>query len=158
MATTTPTVYYERAWAMPSGRTFTIRPIRHFIDRYRVPGGRTLDIFPYCPPNEKIKRDGLELLRATPDATIDTVLYDPVYSRRQLHELYRIAGTAYKQHPRYFKDVEIEIARVARVGARCLKFMWNSKSLQGFKVIGGLLVAHGGQHNDTICTAYERER
>ena len=149
-------VVYERVWAMPSGRTFSIPPIAAFIRRWSRHGGRTLDLFPFTPPGGEIKQDGLELLRATPGESVDTILYDPVYSRRQQHELYRIAGTSYKQHPAYFKDVEAEILRVAAPRARCLKFMWNSKSLAGFEVVGGLLVAHGGQHNDTICTAYER--
>ncbi len=148
-------VLYKRAWAMPSGRTFSIGPIRRFISQWSLPG-RALDIFPYVPPGSSIKRDGLDLLRSYAAASVNTVLYDPVYSRRQLHELYKIKGTAYKQHPRYFKDVEQEIARVTRRGGRCLKFMWNSKSLPGFRAVGGLLVAHGAQHNDTICTAFTR--
>lgn len=149
-------VCYERAWAMPSARTFRLKPIATFIRKWSVPGGRTLDVFPYSPPHRGISQDGLDLLRAQPPDSVDTCLYDPVYSRRQQHEIYKIKGTSYATHPEYFTAVEREIMRVVKPHGRCLKFMWNSKSLPGFEVVAGLLVAHGGLHNDTICTAYQR--
>ena len=148
-------VYYERKWAMPNSRTFAIKPIRRFIDKYTIHGGRTLDIFPY-----EGRRDAMEVMAAAPSASIDTALYDPVYSQKQQAEMYsgwkHSNAKNYANNSDYFKDVEREILRIVRPGGRCLKFMWNSKSLPGFDVIGGILVAHGSQHHDTICTAYER--
>lgn len=149
-------VMYERKWAMPNRRTFSIAPIRRFIRSYAVPGGRTLDIFPY-----QGRRDALEVMREVADSSVDTVLYDPVYSQGQQKDTYsdwaHSNAKNYHSNGDYFKDVEREILRVCRPsGGRCLKFMWNSKSLPGFRVIAGILVAHGGAHHDTICTAYER--
>ena len=150
-----PAILYTREWAMPNGRTFQIPPIRRFIRQWSRPG-RTLDIFPFTPRHARIAVDGLDLLRRQADGSVDTALYDPVYSARQEHEIYKIRGTNYTMHSQYFIDVERELLRVVRLGGRVLKFMYNSKSIPGFHVIGGMLVSHGAQHNDTICTAYER--
>ena len=148
-------VMYERRWAMPNSRTFTVKPIARFIRQWSIPQGRTLDIFPYAG-----KRDALEVMSEVADSAIDTVLYDPVYSTRQQGEMYphwsHSQQKNYKNNGGYFRDVEREIMRIVRPRGRALKFMWNSKSMPGFKAIGGMIVAHGAQHNDTICTAFER--
>ena len=144
-------ISYERVWAMPNHHTFNIKPIRNFIKHWSF--GKTLDIFPF-----EGKVDALDVMRGVKENSVDTVLYDPVYSQRQQNEMYSGWGKNYNDHPTYFNAVEREIARVVRHGGRCLKFMWNSKSLPGFDVVGGILVAHGGQHHDTICTAYERRQ
>ena len=136
---------------MPSHKTFNIKPIRDFIRHWSF--GKTLDIFPL-----EGRVDALDVMRGVEAGSIDTVLYDPVYSQRQQDEMYAGWGKNYQNHAYYFRDVEREIMRIVRVGGRCLKFMWNSKSLPGFDAVGGILVAHGGQHHDTICTAFERRQ
>jgi hypothetical protein len=141
---------YRRIWAMPNKNTFSIKPIKRFIQKHTI-AGKSLDPFPF-----PFRKDALELLKETPSNSIHLLFYDPVYSRRQRHEIYKIKGTDYKTHPEYFNDVETEIFRVMVNRGRVLKFGWNSKPLPGFEAIDGIIVPHGGQHNDTICTAFEK--
>lgn len=143
-------VIFDEKWAMPSKNTFSIKPIKQFIRKNSVPG-KILDPFPY-----PFQRDALELLKETPSESISVLYYDPVYSLRQRNEIYKIKGTDYQSHPEYFNDIEKEIFRVLKPLGRVLKFGWNSKRLPGFRLIDGLNVTHGGQHNDTICTAWEK--
>ncbi len=142
---------YERIWAMPNKRTFSIKPIKFFIAKHTPKNEffTKVDLFPY-----PYKRDSLERINEIEDESVDFLLYDPIYSRRQQMEMYTIKGTNYKDHPTYFKVLEREIFRVMKHEGIVLKFGWNSKSLPGFEVIDGRLIPHGGQHNDTICTAY----
>jgi hypothetical protein len=52
-----------------------------------------------------------------------------------------------------------EIARIVKPGGTVLSFGWNSNGVgknRGFEIIEILLVAHGGQHNDTICIAEKK--
>ena len=55
----------------------------------------------------------------------------------------------------FYGDRKKEVHRLVKQGGLVLSFGWNSggigKSL-GFEIIEILLVAHGGAHNDTICT------
>lgn len=49
----------------------------------------------------------------------------------------------------------VEIARVIKPNGLCLSFGWSTNGLgkkRGFEIIEILLVAHGGNHNDTIVT------
>ncbi len=135
---------------MPNHRTFNIKPIKEFIRKNTI-AGKELDLFPY-----PYKEDALQMIKKVPDNSIWLVKYDPIYSRRQQNEMYKIKGTNYKSHPEYFADLETEIFRVVCPNGRVLKFGWNSKRIPGFEMIDGLLVAHGGQHNDTICTAWQK--
>ena len=51
--------------------------------------------------------------------------------------------------------IKDEIARKIRNGGLCISFGWNSSGLgknRGFEIIEIMLIAHGGGHNDTICT------
>lgn len=49
-----------------------------------------------------------------------------------------------------------EIARIVKIGGKCLCFGWNSAGVgknRGFELTEIRLVAHGGSKHDTICTA-----
>lgn len=145
---------YRRVWAMPNLNTFSIIPINKFIKKNSIPG-KQLDPFPY-----PFKEDALKLMMKIPDDSIDLGFFDPVYSRRQENEIYLIKGRGegknYQSHPKYFSAIEDEWFRIIKPKGRVLKFMWNSKSIPGFEAIDGIIVPHGGQHNDTICTAFEK--
>jgi len=48
-----------------------------------------------------------------------------------------------------------EISRILKPNGIVISFGWNSSGVgkvRGFEIIEILLVAHGGMHNDTICT------
>ena len=76
-------ISYQRFWAMPNHRTFNIKPIRNFIQHWSF--GKTLDMFPF-----EGKADALDVMRPVEAGSIDTILYDPVYSQRQQREVYSI--------------------------------------------------------------------
>jgi hypothetical protein len=90
------------------------------------------------------------------------VLFDPPYSLRQLKECYAGVGKSLTQQDTqsYFTLIKNEIARVLKVGGYCISFGWNSNGIgikRGFEIVEILLVAHGGNHNDTITTV-ERKK
>ena len=140
----------ERKWAMPSHKTFTIKPINQLIQEEI--GEDYLDPFPY--PYEQ---DAIDYLQIIPDLSEDYCVFDPPYSQRQLKEMYKNNGISL-EHPMnnsYWAKCRKEIARILKPGGKAISFGWNSSGIgkkYGFEISRILLVAHGSQHNDTICT------
>ena len=138
----------ERAWAMPNKHTFTIKPIKRLIERETRGYKNTIDLFPY--PFEK---DALEHAKDLPDNSVYCVLFDPPYSFHQLNVSYNNEGE--KITDSYRSDLYNEVARIIKTTGKCLSFGWNTNGLgkgRGFEIERILLVAHGGSHNDTLCT------
>ena len=137
-----------REWAMPNLRTFHIKPIKKIINKYKRKG-LWLDPFPY-----PYKCDALMFLFGMSDNSIDGVLFDPPYSPRQLKECYDNLGLVlHDTKSSVWKSWKDEIARVIKPQGICLSFGWSTNGLgrgRGFEIIEILLVAHGGNHNDTI--------
>ena len=53
----------------------------------------------------------------------------------------------------YWNDIDKEWDRIIKPGGKVIKFGWNSKRLsKSFEIKKIMLVNHGGNHNDTICT------
>ncbi len=170
---------YKRVWAMPNKYTFEIPPIRKFIlshieDAARV--NRTDDINvnasliivdPFCGNStigtlrNDIRISGIDSeiwLHKIASCSADIVLFDPVYSPRQKKECYDDIGMDVTDTTSgYWKRLRDEIQRITKPYGRCLSFGWNSVGIgknRGFEFIPfGLMVSHGGNHNDTICTA-----
>ena len=140
----------KRKWAMPNKRTFTIKPIEEIIEKYKS-DGLTLDPFPY-----PYKEDCLEYLKRYNSESADVVLFDPPYSPRQLKECYDNQGMVlHDTKSSVWANWKDEIAKKIKLGGICLSFGWSSQGLgkcRGFEIIEILLVAHGGNHNDTIIT------
>lgn len=139
----------KRKWAMPNKETFTIKPIKELIERYEMEG-LTLDPFPY-----PYKEDCLVYLDRYEKESASLVLFDPPYSPRQLKECYDNQGMVLHDTKSSvwanWKDV---IASKIAMGGLCISFGWSSQGLgknRGFEIIEIMLVAHGGNHNDTIC-------
>ena len=135
---------------MPNKRTFQIKPIAELIKKHKTKN-IWIDPFPY-----PYKRDALEFLFEFSDSSVEGVLFDPPYSPRQLKECYDSLGMPLHDTTggvwARWKD---EIARVIQPDGKCISFGWNSGGLgksRGFEIIEILLVAHGGNHYDTICT------
>lgn len=161
----------QRAWAMPSRDTFTIKPIHKFISEW-ITDGAWLDPFsrnsPFrgrCITNDldpdveaDYHMEALDFLRQFGEASVDGVLFDPPYSPRQISECYKSVGRAVHTkdtQSSFYGDRKKEVARVVKKGGRVLCFGWNSGGIGktlGFDLVGILLVPHGGAHNDTICT------
>lgn len=86
------------------------------------------------------------------------VCYDPPYSPRQIKECYDDIGkslTSRDTSAAFWEDQKKEIARIVQDGGYAISFGWNSEGIgkkYGFEIVEILLVAHGGCHNDTICT------
>ena len=86
-----------------------------------------------------------------------SLVFDPPYSQRQLKEMYHSNGLSL-DHPMnnsYWSNCKKEIARIIKPNGKVISFGWNSGGIgkkNGFEIEKILLVNHGSQHNDTICT------
>ena len=181
----------RRQWAMPNSKTFKIKPIRELIAKvvkeYAEEIGRPIVVIdPFANEGSILKEfDGVEVEYITNDLdtqydtdyhleasefismfeddSVDIVLYDPVYSPRQLSEVYKEHGmsvTMETTQSSYWGNQKKEISRITKQGGKVITFGWNSGGIgksNGFEIEEVLLVPHGGWHNDTICTVDERQ-
>lgn len=160
----------ERAWAMPSKNTFSVAPIEAFVQEEMGEGlwidpfscgcriaSVTNDLNPDVDADYHM--DALDFLKQFDDESVDGVLYDPPYSPRQVAECYHGVGrevTMETTQSSFWSRHKAEMARIVKRGGRVLSFGWNSCGVgkkNGFEMTRILLVAHGGNHNDTICTS-----
>lgn len=160
-----------REWAMPNKNTFSIPPIRRLVAKH-IGDGVWIDPFSRLSPfahrcvtndlNVDFPADShveaLEFINTFADGCVDGALFDPPYSPRQISECYKGAGqkvhTADTQSS-FYGDRKKALASKVKQGGKVLCFGWNSGGIGktlGFKIIEILIVAHGGAHNDTICT------
>jgi 16S rRNA G966 N2-methylase RsmD len=121
----------NREWAMPNKYTFQIPCIRKFIDKYTE--NKTDIVDPFCGKSviankfndlHISKIDSTDWLKTLKSNSADIVLFDPPYSPRQLKECYDSIGCV-------LHDTKSSVWKT-----------WKDEIL---------LVAHGGNHNDTIC-------
>ena len=167
----------SRIWSMPNGKTFKMKPIKEIICRHIKDNDIVLDPFAnessikehilsenYISNDLDSKYDcdysveAKEFLKMFDDNSVDVVLYDPPYSPRQVKEIYNnIDRVVTKEDTQssYWSGFKDEITRVLKVGGKVISFGWNSGGIgmsRGFDIDEILLVPHGGNHNDTICT------
>lgn len=163
----------SRAWAMPSGDTFGIKPISELLDRWLA--GMTVIVDPFARNSRRgtitndlnhdtsaefhmhcddFLKDQLE--RGT---VADAILFDPPYSLRQVKEIYNGIGRDFTQHDSQdvgrWTTARQCAASLLRRGGICISAGWNSQGLgkkNGMEIVEVLLVCHGGAHNDTIVT------
>lgn len=158
----------KRVWAMPNKNTFSIKPIRELIDRYN--DGRSIDPFANSNNLATITNDiddsfetdyhldAKEFLKLFDDKSIDTVLFDPPYSPRQVSECYKKMGRTVNMQTTqasFWSDMKKEIGRITKRDGFVITCGWNSGGIgkkYGFEIEEILLVPHGGWHNDTIVT------
>lgn len=167
----------RRSWCMPSSNTFKIRPIRELIKK-EIINGIIIDPFANSASLKNMidsdviyvtndideeydtdyHMDALEFLKTFEDNSVDMVLYDPPYSPRQVSECYKNLNMAVNfqtTNSSYWTNHKKEISRIVKTGGKVITFGWNSGGIgkkYGFEISNILLVAHGGWHNDTICT------
>lgn len=165
----------ERAWGMPNKNTFDIHPIKKMLEEV---DSNLLWIDPFANKNKiaaitndlnpefdtDYHMDALDFLKTFNDCSIDGVLYDPPYSPRQISECYKNIGLEVSNkttQSTFWSNQKKEISRIVKVGGKVISFGWNSGGIgmkYGFEIERVLLVAHGGWHNDTICTVERKVR
>ena len=155
-----------RHWDMPSANTFLIPAInaivrelvgdgRGWLDPFanaNSPAETTNDLNPNMPTDYHM--DAVEFLRMYDDCSVQGILLDPPYSMRQILEVYDEYGDVLQITP-----VLRESARIVRVGGLVVSFGWNSNGVgdkRMFRTEAVHLIAHGGQHNDTIVTVQRK--
>jgi hypothetical protein len=159
---------------MPNADTFSIRPIREFIQRYCNTTSVSVDPFAKnCSwatytndinPNTTAQshQDAEVFLQQLADqgVTVNLAFFDPPYSPRQISEHYRAAGLKVTaedtQNALLYKRVRTMLDRIVQPGGIVLSFGWQSMGMglkRGYRPIEILLVPHGAGHNDTICMA-----
>lgn len=163
----------DRKWAMASPSTFTVGPIREFLEqeldalpqgavildpfaRNAVYGTVTNDLNPECDTDYHM--DALDFLRMFDDDSADCVIYDPPYSSRQVSECYQRFGyevAAEATRGTWKRRHMDEVRRVLRQGGVLLAFGWHSNycgKKRGFEIVRVRVVAHGGgSAHDTLC-------
>ena len=163
-----------RAWAMPSSKTFSVKPIGEFVKNNLTEG---LWIDPFANENKYASitndldkqfdttyhLDAYDFLKMFDDSSVDGVLFDPPYSPRQVSECYKAFGMTVDMQTTqasYWSKLKAEIGRIVKKDGKVLTFSWNSGGIgkkYGFEITDILIVAHGGWHNDTICVAEVRK-
>jgi len=159
----------NRIWAMPNKWTFTIKPIRELLNRYVGDGTGWIDPFAgqHSPAeitndhrkdtNAKFHLDALDFCSILPEK-YKGCLFDPPYSIHEVKRHYDELEMKYdwKTDPTGgFTKVRDVIASKMPIGGIVIYFGWNSNAFgkkRGFEIVEILLVAHGGNRNDTIVT------
>ncbi len=162
-----------RIWAMPNSNTFSIKPINELVKRHLR--GRSIDPF---ANNSKLatitndlnpefdthcNMDALDFLVCFKTESVDTVLFDPPYSPRQVSECYKTLGKTVNMQTTqasFWGNIKKEITRIAKPRGKVISCGWNSGGIgkvAGFQLLEILLVPHGGWHNDTIVTVEQKD-
>jgi len=167
-----------RQWEMPNSNTFEIPAIKNLVSRYSKSGFVIVDPFAGKCSIKNIFRnvtyisndlnremptdfhtDAATFLKTIGDNSIDLVLFDPPYSPRQIKECYDGIGEKVFQETTqntFWSTAKDEVSRVLKIGGVALCFGWNTNGMgisRGFNLVEILIVSHGGNHNDTLCTA-----
>lgn len=161
----------EKTWAMPNGNTFTIKPIREFVEVEVGKGGVIIDPFANNCKYGTITNDlnpdfdttyhldALKFLEGLEDESADLVLYDPPYSISQASQLYKSYGKEKLEvnvaNMKYWSLCKDNIARILKHGGRVICCGWNTNGLgkgRNFEMTDILIVSHGGSKNDTLVT------
>jgi hypothetical protein len=165
---------FNREWAMPSAKTFSIPPIKMLLNKYVGDGKGWVD--PYAgwlspaeitndhnpERNTTFHLDAMDSAEQLKDDDYIGVLFDPPYSYRQVSEHYKTVGRKATQEDtstNFYNRVMNPICRKIKIGGYAISFGWSSNGFgktRGFEIIEILLVAHGGHHNDTIVTVEQK--
>lgn len=166
-------VIVDRVWCMPNKNTFLVKPIHELILKYWTNGtvidpfannsriaNITNDLDPTCDTNYHL--DATDFFRLFDTASVDMVLYDPPYSARQVSECYRRLNMTVNMQTTqssYWRKHKEEIMRIVKPNGIVVSCGWNSGGIglkYGFLPLHIRLIAHGGNHNDTIVVVERR--
>jgi hypothetical protein len=160
---------------MPNSETFNVPCIRDFVGKYLI--GAKVIVDPFARNSEfgthrndlnketkaefHLEANEFLLLMQSKGVLADVVIFDPPYSPRQVMECYNGIGMVVTQKDTQTPQTEWKnnIAKICKDGTVVLSFGWNSTGMgekHGFRIEEIMLVAHGGNHNDTICMAEKK--
>jgi tRNA1(Val) A37 N6-methylase TrmN6 len=160
-------IIIERFWSMPNKNTFSIPVIDSILKKNMIgfewadPFARNSSIAKYTNdlnPNTEatFHMDALEFLKTLENHSLDGVLFDPPYSPRQLKECYEgIGEVLHDTKSSVWSSWKDEIARIVKPGGMVISFGWNTNGIgkcREFEIKKLFLIAHGGNHNDTLIT------
>lgn len=163
---------FSRVWAMPNHETFSIKPIAEFVHRYLSKSKVSVDPFArnkrwatytndLNPDTEaEYHLECEEFLRTLADkkVTADLFIMDPPYSPRQVKECYDSIGIKMKQEDAWGGAIRKRrrelMTSILSEDPVVLTFGWDTNGMgKGWEIVEIMLVAHGSDHNDTICMA-----
>ena len=161
----------QKTWAMPNSKTFTIKPIKQFVEDEVNKGGVIVDPFANECKYGTIRNDlnpefdtdyhmdALQFLQSLDGESADLVLYDPPYSISQASEMYKSYGKEKLEinvaNMKYWAECKNNVARILKPNGRVICCGWNTNGLgkgRGFEMTSILIVSHGGSKNDTLVT------
>jgi hypothetical protein len=161
----------RRVWAMPSKNTFDIPPIRSLVRSYLLnskvsvdPFARnkrwatwTNDLNPETAAEFHLEAADFLSDLAARGVVADLGFFDPPYSLRQVKECYEGIGVSTLPSERthgWARERDL-FDQLIQPGSYVLSFGWNTQGFgieRGYQLVEILLVSHGREHNDTICT------
>lgn len=165
-------VNLSRIWAMPASETFDCLPIGELVKRYLVNSSISIDPFARnkrwatytndLNPETlaEYHMDALDFLVMLRGKGIkaDLIIFDPPYSLRQAQECYEKFGKwifEKTQNSIRWTDEKAVCNDLLIPGGYFLYFGWNTNGMgkkYNCEIKELLVVAHGGGHNDTLCT------
>ena len=162
-----------REWAMPNKWTFSIPNIRALLVKYAKNGMGWADPFAGQSKFAEFRND-LNPANGQPSAieaadfmakmnSLDGVIFDPPYSLTQVSRSYEEMGYKFKgrENPTGgFPEVRKEISRAVKPLGHCISFGWNTVGMgkkRGWEIVEILILSHGGNHNDTLCTVEQKQ-
>ncbi len=163
----------SREWCMPSGNTFTMRPVKRLLESYDL-GDTIIDPFSrntqyaktwsndlnpetsakfHLPANEFSQMCVTEKVRAS------AILFDPPYSYRQCVEIYNSVGKKWlkedQQQVGRWSNIKNDLTECLLPNGLVFSFGWNTNGFgkkRGFEIVEVIVLSHGSAHNDTLVT------
>lgn len=164
-------VKFKRIWAMPNKWTTQIQPIDELITE-EIEG---FSVDPFCGQSEHCDlrndinpestahtfMDAYDFLQTLGRESVDTMVYDPPFSVRQVSESYKAVGIKVDNRMTqadFWTELHSEINRVLKKGGKMIMCGWNTGGFTGFgfALDTFLDVPHGGPHNDTLVTVWRK--
>lgn len=167
-------VAFNRYWDMPSADTFDVPTIKGFVQKYLMKSKVSIDPFARnkrwatytndLNPDTAAEYhlDALDFLKILQDKQIkaDLCIFDPPYSLEQCKRSYDNVGRKVTMRDTQiwgrWTELKDAIDNVILEGGIVLSFGWNSIGMglkRRYTIVDGVIVCHGGAHNDTICMA-----
>lgn len=164
----TPLPRLFRVWEMPNASTFKLKNIQSLLHRFVGTGKDWVD--PFSANGHWVEHTNDLNVHTTAASHVDAgvflgsfnldsmqgVLLDPPYSIRQITEKYDGHGSTIIKR---FTKILDQTAKIVRPLGYVISCGWNSNGVgksRGFELLEVVLIAHGGQHNDTIITVEQK--